>query len=84
MKIIVVGAGLAGSVAARILTDAGHTVEIFESRGHIGGNCYDAWQDGVMVHQYGPHCFHTDKPAVWEFVTRPCELDVRRRWQATD
>ena len=70
MKIIVVGAGLAGSVAARILTDAGHRTEIFESRGHIGGNCYDAWQDGVMVHQYGPHCFHTDKPAVWEFVNR--------------
>ncbi len=70
MKIVVVGAGLAGSVAARLLTDAGHQVEVFESRDHIAGNCYDAWQDGVMVHQYGPHCFHTDKAAMWEFVNR--------------
>ncbi len=70
MKITVVGAGLAGAVAARILADAGHRVEIFESRGHIAGNCHDAWQGGVLVHQYGPHCFHTDKPAVWDFVNR--------------
>ncbi len=70
MKIVVVGAGLAGAVAARLLADAGHAVEIFESRGHIGGNCYDAWQGGVMVHQYGPHCFHTDKPEVWDFMNR--------------
>lgn len=70
MKVKVVGAGLAGAVAARVLADAGHRVEIFESRTHIGGNCYDAWQDGILVHQYGPHCFHTDKPAVWEFVNR--------------
>jgi UDP-galactopyranose mutase len=70
MKVVVVGAGLAGVVAARLLTDAGHKVEIFETRGHVGGNCYDAWQDGVLVHQYGPHCFHTDKPRVWEFMNR--------------
>jgi len=70
MKIAVVGAGLAGAVAARLLADVGHRVEIFESRPHIGGNCYDAWQDGVLVHQYGPHCFHTDKAEVWEFVNR--------------
>ncbi|RYD25996.1 MAG: hypothetical protein EOP87_23465, partial [Verrucomicrobiaceae bacterium] len=61
---------MAGAVAARILADAGHRVEVFQSRGHIAGNCYDAWQDRVMVHQYGPHCFHTDKPEVWEFVNR--------------
>ena len=70
MKVVVVGAGLAGSVAARILTDSGHHVEIFESREHIGGNCHDAWRDGVLVHQYGPHCFHTDKEAVWKFLLR--------------
>lgn len=70
MKIVVVGAGLAGAVAARLLADAGHRVEVFETRGHIGGNCRDAWQDGVLVHQYGPHCFHTDKAEVWRFVNR--------------
>lgn len=70
MRVVVVGAGLAGAVAARLMADDGHAVEVFESRGHIGGNCYDAWQDGVLVHQYGPHCFHTDKAAVWEFMGR--------------
>lgn len=70
MKVVVVGAGLAGAVAARLMADDGHDVEVFESRGHIAGNCYDAWQDGVMVHQYGPHCFHTDKTEVWEFMNR--------------
>lgn len=70
MKICVVGAGLAGAVAARILVDDGHSVEVFESCGHIAGNYHDAWQAGIMVHYYGPHCFHTDKPAVWEFVNR--------------
>lgn len=70
MKVVVVGAGVAGAVATRILADAGHRVEVFESRGHVAGNCHDAWQNGVMVHQYGPHCFHTDKLEVWEFVNR--------------
>jgi UDP-galactopyranose mutase len=70
MKIVIVGAGLAGAVAARLLKDEGHQVEIFESRDHIGGNCHDEWQDGILVQRYGPHCFHTDKAAVWEFVNR--------------
>ncbi len=67
---MVVGAGLAGAVAARRFADRGHSVEVFESRGHIGGNCYDEYRNGVMVHQYGPHCFHTNKSEVWEFVNR--------------
>lgn len=70
MKIMVVGSGLAGAMAARMLADAGHRAEVFETRQHIGGNCYDAWQDGVRVHQYGPHCFHTNKREVWDFVNR--------------
>lgn len=70
MKVVVVGAGLAGAVAARLLTDAGHRVEVYESRIHPAGNCRDDWQDGILVHQYGPHCFHTDKEFVWRFVTR--------------
>jgi UDP-galactopyranose mutase len=70
MKIVVVGAGLAGAVAARLLAEAGHRVLVFETRDHVGGNCHDAWQDGVLVHQYGPHCFHTGKEEVWAFVNR--------------
>lgn len=74
MKIVVVGSGIAGATAARLLTDAGHRVEVFETREHLAGNCHDKWQDGVMVHQYGPHSFHTDKQPVWEFVNRFAEF----------
>lgn len=70
MKVTVVGAGLAGAVAARILSDRGHEVTVFESRSHIGGNCHDSWRNGILVHDYGPHGFHTDNEAVWNFMNR--------------
>jgi UDP-galactopyranose mutase len=71
-NIAIVGAGFSGAVIANQLAQAGHTVEIFESRPHIAGNCHserDA-ETGVMVHVYGPHIFHTDIERVWEFVNR--------------
>ncbi|MCI0139922.1 NAD(P)-binding protein, partial [Enterococcus faecalis] len=64
--------GFSGAVIARQLAEAGHQVEIFESRPHIAGNCHserDA-ETGVMVHVYGPHIFHTDIERVWEYVNR--------------
>ncbi|RZA35875.1 MAG: UDP-galactopyranose mutase [Lysobacteraceae bacterium] len=69
-NIAIVGAGFSGAVIANQLAKAGYTVEIFESRPHIAGNCHserDA-ETGVMVHIYGPHIFHTDIERVWEFV----------------
>ena len=68
MKIIVVGCGLSGIISAVILKSLGHDVDIFEERLHIGGNCYDNKEKGVLVHQYGPHAFHTDKKYVWDFL----------------
>jgi UDP-galactopyranose mutase len=68
MKILVVGAGFAGAVYARTLADAGHDILVIDQRDHIGGNCYDyANADGVMIHRYGPHIFHTsnDKVVRW-------------------
>lgn len=70
MKITVVGCGLSGAVAARLLKDKGHSVEIFDCRNHIGGNCYDSNMYGVMVHNYGPHIFHTNDDKVFEFTKR--------------
>jgi UDP-galactopyranose mutase len=70
MKIAIVGSGLAGATAAVLLREAGHQVEVFESREHIGGNCYDEWRDGVLVHRYGPHGFHTSNERVWRFLNR--------------
>lgn len=70
MKFVVIGSGVSGSTAARLLTDAGHNVEMFDSREHIGGNCYDEKQGQVTVHKYGPHLFHTNDEAVWNFLSR--------------
>jgi len=70
MKFNIVGCGLSGIVAAVILKERGHSVEIFETRSHIGGNCFDGLLNNVMVHQYGPHLFHTNDDEVWEFVNR--------------
>jgi UDP-galactopyranose mutase len=65
----IVGCGLSGIVAAVCLARKGYIVDIFETRSHIGGNCYDAPLGNVkFLHQYGPHIFHTDDEEVWDFV----------------
>lgn len=69
-KIIIVGSGLSGLTAARLLADNNHNVTIYESRNHIGGNCYDSNVCGVMLHNYGPHIFHTDDEEVFSFLSR--------------
>lgn len=61
-KILIIGAGPAGSTSARIFAEAGWTVDIFEKRRHVAGNCYDEVdENGVLVHRYGPHYFRTDQ-----------------------
>lgn len=72
MHIGMAGAGLSCAVIARELAMAGHDVEIFEARGHVGGNCHtqrDA-DTGILVHECGPHVFHTDDDEVWAYVNR--------------
>lgn len=71
MKINIIGCGLSGVTSAILLRDMGHDVEIFETRDHIGGNCYDEKnEDGCTVHKYGSHIFHTSDDEVWEFLNR--------------
>ncbi|QFI67806.1 UDP-galactopyranose mutase [Sinorhizobium alkalisoli] len=67
-----VGAGLSGAVIGRELAEAGHQVEVFDTRDHIAGNCHTERdkETGVMVHVYGPHIFHTDDREVWDYVNR--------------
>lgn len=69
---IVVGAGIAGAAAARILAeDAGKKVLVLERRSHIGGNCYDEKDaHGILIHNYGPHIFHTSLEDVYAFLSR--------------
>lgn len=68
---LVVGAGFAGAVTARVLADAGWRVTVLEKRPHVGGNAFDMVDEhGVMIHPYGPHIFHTRSREVLKFLSR--------------
>lgn len=73
--ILVVGAGMYGSCFARLATDAGLRVLLLERRPHIAGNCYTEALEGIHVHRYGPHIFHTSNLAVWQFLNRFAEFN---------
>jgi UDP-galactopyranose mutase len=71
MEIIaVVGAGFSGSVIARELAQHGYSVEVFDNRSHVAGNCHSERDpiSNVMIHKYGPHIFHTDNERVWQYL----------------
>jgi len=68
---LVVGAGFAGAVYARGLVEAGHTVDVIDSRNHIGGNAFDYLNEhGILIHKYGPHIFHTSNDKVVDWLSR--------------
>jgi UDP-galactopyranose mutase len=69
---IVVGAGISGAVMAeQMASKLGWKVLVLEQREHLGGNCYDHLdEDGVLIHKYGPHLFHTDKQRVWDYLSQ--------------
>jgi UDP-galactopyranose mutase len=71
MDTLIVGAGFAGAVTARELAEAGERVLVIDKRPHIAGNAYDRLDtDGVLVHEYGPHIFHTNSERVFEYLSR--------------
>ena len=68
---VIIGAGVAGCVAARELAEAGREVLVLEQREHIGGNCYDELDEhGILIHKYGPHIFHTREPRAYDYLSR--------------
>lgn len=71
-KYVVVGAGLAGlTLAERIATELNEKVLIIEKRGHIGGNVYDSYNEhGILIHNYGPHIFHTNDAEVYHYLSK--------------
>ncbi|MTD10590.1 UDP-galactopyranose mutase [Acinetobacter sp. YIM 103518] len=71
MKILVVGAGFAGSVCARELAEAGHQILVVDRRDHIAGNAFDVKDDhGILIHQYGPHIFHTNSERIFNYLSK--------------
>jgi UDP-galactopyranose mutase len=69
---IIIGSGFAGSVIAeRLATQQDKKVLIIDKRRHIGGNCFDCYDEhGILIHQYGPHLFHTDNKAVFDYLSQ--------------
>ena len=72
---LVVGSGLFGSVFACEAKKAGKSVLVIEKRNHIGGNIYTEKVEGIDVHKYGAHIFHTSNKEVWDYVTRIAEFN---------
>jgi len=68
---LIVGAGFAGSVLAeRLANGSGKSVLICDKRPHIGGNAYDCYNDeGILIHKYGPHIFHTNSADVFDYLS---------------
>ena len=67
---LIVGAGLFGSVFARKAKEAGKKCLVIDVRNHIAGNIYSQSLEGIEVHRYGPHIFHTNNEVVWNFINR--------------
>ena len=67
---LIVGAGLFGSIFAREATDAGKHVLVIDKREHVGGNIYTEIIEGIEVHKYGAHIFHTNSERAWEYANR--------------
>jgi len=73
VKNLVVGAGISGATLAQLLAECGDSVMAIDSKTHNAGNCYDYRDDGIMVHQYGTHIFHTRNKAVWNLLSEMCK-----------
>lgn len=67
---LIVGSGFFGSICAYELNKSGYKVCVIESRNHVGGNCYTSNREGIHVHDYGPHIFHTSNDEVWNWINQ--------------
>jgi len=82
---VIVGAGFSGSVIAERLASAGKRILLIDKRGHVGGNAYDEIDNnGILIHKYGPHIFHTNSDRIFEYLSqftewRPYEHRVLAR-----
>lgn len=76
-RFLIIGAGFSGSVLAnRLVNNLDCTIDVWDEREHIGGNCYTERdkETGIMVHKYGPHIFNTNNKEIWDFVNSYVEF----------
>ena len=75
--IVIIGAGMAGATLAEKFASSGKKILVIERRQHIAGNCYDEVDaNGILIHKYGPHLFHTDDAQIWEYLSRFTEWNI--------
>ena len=72
---LIVGTGLFGAVSAFLLKKKGYSCLLIDKRDHIGGNVYTEKVNGINVHKYGAHIFHTSNKKVWDFVNSFVEFN---------
>lgn len=72
---LIVGCGLFGSVVAEQMTKKGKSCLVIDKRSHIGGNVYTNIMNGITVHQYGAHIFHTNDKRVWKYINSFAEFN---------
>ncbi|EDR7516157.1 NAD(P)-binding protein, partial [Salmonella enterica subsp. enterica serovar Michigan] len=72
---LIVGAGLFGSVFACEMNKRGYAVKVIEKRNHTGGNIYCEKIEGINVHKYGAHIFHTNDKSIWDYVNKFAEFN---------
>ncbi|MBY5034148.1 UDP-galactopyranose mutase [Streptococcus gallolyticus] len=72
---LIVGAGLSGAIFAHEATKRGQKVKVIDKRNHIGGNIYCENVEGINVHKYGAHIFHTSNKAIWDYVNQFAEFN---------
>ena len=73
---LIVGAGISGLTAGRIIAENNKRVLIVDKRSHIGGNCFDYKNEyGIIIQKYGPHILHTNDKQVWDFLNKFTEFN---------
>lgn len=72
---LIVGSGLFGSIFAHEATKRGKTCLVIERRSHLGGNIYCENRDGINIHRYGGHIFHTSDKAIWKYINQFAEFN---------
>ena len=74
-NILIVGAGLFGSIYANEAANKGYKVKVIEKRDHIAGNIYTKEVEGIQFHQYGAHIFHTSETKIWNYINQFAEFN---------